>query len=140
MDDNRGSNRGTIGCGVFFVLFALYLLWPILSMILSALFYAVRDVWPQMRIPLIIVTAAFALWVFFKRLLYGRKMSYESIQELVWKTGERYARQQGVRPTAARNRRWEAPGYTVSDFIDRYGISPQMDRELIREYKRAFRR
>ena len=34
---------------------------------------------------------------------------------------------------------FEAPGYTMSDFVDRYGISKEMDRELIREYRRAFR-
>ena len=34
---------------------------------------------------------------------------------------------------------FEAPGYTVSDYVDRCGISRQMDYHLQREYRKAFR-
>ena len=139
MGDGKGDNRRPMGCGVLFLLFALYLFWPLILMVTSSLFYSLRDVWPNIRIPLTILVLGGAIWFFIRWLTYRSRMSYESIQKLVWETGARYARQKGVRPTAARTRHYEAPGYTVSDFIDRYGISRQMDRELLREYKRAFR-
>ena len=139
MEDKQRENRGTIGCGLFFMLFSLYLLWPLIRMLAVSIFYSVKDTWPHIRIPALAAFGAWVLWSIFSRLFFGRKMSYENIQKLVWETGERYARQQGIRVESSQIRRWEAPGYTVSDFIDRYGISPQMDRELVREFKRAFR-
>ena len=139
MENKQRENRGTIGCGMFFMLFALYLLWPIIRMIVVSLAYSVKDVWPHIRVPALMIAGAWVLWMVFRRLVFGRRMSFENIQKLVWETGERYAKQQGIRTSSAQVRHWEAPGYTVSDFIDRYGISPQMDRELVREYKNAFR-
>ena len=137
--DGRKGGKGTAGCGLFFMLFLLYLLWPLILLIVRAVFNAAAGIWPSARIPVLIIAGAFFLWVLIKRSTYGRGMPYEKIQKLVWSAGARYARQQGLGSGSASEGRFEAPGYTVSDFIDRYGISPQMDRELIREYRKAFK-
>lgn len=139
MEDN-GRKKVTIGCAFLFVLFLLYFSWPLLVIFIRAAALAAAETWPIIRIPVLVAIGAWVLWMIIKRASGGSRMSYERIQRLVWNTGARYAQKNGLGSGPALERRFEAPGYTVSDFIDRYGISPQMDRELIREYRQAFRK
>ena len=114
-------------------------IWPLILRLLRLISNIFTTLPKGVSVVILTVLGAWALWLLAKRFGFGYPLDIYQVRRIVFRTGRRYAIKNGMDPEEIPPG-FEAPGYSVSEFIDRCGISFRMDMALIREYNRAFRK
>ena len=114
-------------------------IWPLILRLLRLISNIFTTLPKGVSVVILTLLGAWALWLLAKRFGFGYPLDIYQVRRIVYRTGRRYAIKNGMVPEEIPPG-FEAPGYSVSEFIDRCGISFRMDMALIREYNRAFRK
>ena len=114
-------------------------IWPLILRLLRLISNIFTTLPKGVSVVILTLLGAWALWLLAKRFGFGYPLDIYQVRRIVYRTGRRYAIKNGMDPDEIPPG-FEAPGYSVSEFIDRCGISFRMDMALIREYNRAFRK
>ena len=114
-------------------------IWPLILRLLRLISNIFTTLPKGVSVVILTLLGAWALWLLAKRFGFGYPLDIYQVRRIVYRTGRRYAIKNGMDPEEIPPG-FEAPGYSVSEFIDRCGISFRMDMALIREYNRAFRK
>ncbi len=114
-------------------------IWPLILRLLRLISNIFTTLPKGVSVVILTLLGAWALWLLAKRFGFGYPLDIYQVRRIVYRTGRRYAINNGMDPEDIPPG-FEAPGYSVSEFIDRCGISFRMDMALIREYNRAFRK
>ena len=107
------------------------LIWAVFRPLLSAM-------WPLL-VMLLVLIVVLKLYRSRQKRLYGAPLEYEQAKKMVREVAKRYAKANGLSLTPQELERFEAPGFGLSDYIDRAGICPAMEKQLRSDFENAYR-
>ena len=137
--NKKPVNLVTILFGLLVLSQIIPAVWPLVRQLLRLISNIFTTLPKAVSVVILTVLGAWVLMQLARRFGFGYPLDIYQVRRIVYRTGRRYAIRNGMAPEDIPPG-FEAPGYSVSEFIDRCGISFRMDIALIREYNRAFRK